>query len=328
MNIRTIATTGLTCALFSGLPAGADEVRFDLANEYSPTSLVASMDQDFIDTVAEKSGDTIVITPHFGGSLGFKSKDHFDLVGDGVLPIAGTYTGAFVGIDRMFALSSMPFLAPDVDGAKRLYEIAKPYYEEIFEQNGQKLLYASPYTPVGIWAGKALSSKEDLKDLKIRTYDAASNEVFQVIGAAPIQTSWSDVVPLLGTGGIDAVLTSDESGVTSNFWDYLSHFNALPYSIAINMTHMNADSFDALSPEQQAAIEEAAALVQERNWKRVEERVARNLDIMAEHGIAVVAPDPELVKDLSLASETVLTNWLADTGDDGKAIVSAFRGGS
>ena len=66
----------------------------------------------------EKSKGQIVITHHYGASLGYKSKDQFDAVTDGALPIADTYVGPLRGIHPIFLLSSLPFLARTIDDAK------------------------------------------------------------------------------------------------------------------------------------------------------------------------------------------------------------------
>ncbi len=301
------------------------QVKLDLANEYSATSLVGLADRHFIDAVKTKSKGQIVITAHYGGALGFKSKDHFDAVSDGAVPIAGTYTGVFTGIHPVFTLSAMPFLTPTVEQAKALFEVSRPYYEKIFKKHNQVLLYASPYTPTGVWAKAPVRSVEELKNLKIRTYDAAGVTTFKNIGAAPIQLSWADVVPQLGTGAISAVLTSDESGISAKLWEHLNHFNALPYSIAINMTHMNAKAFNALSPAHQQVILEAARETQEKNWQRIAERVVHNAKILKEKGVAVVEPSADLVKKLQKASDAVLEKWQKDMGEDGKKILIAYR---
>lgn len=319
----------VTCAAIAGLTFSVDakaaDVKLDLANEYSATSLVGQADTYFVEAIKKHSNGKIVVTPHFGGALGFKSKDHFDAVGDGAVPIAGTYTGVFSGIDPVFALSAMPFQAPSLDNAIAMFEVAKPYYEKAFAKYNQKLLYASPYTPTGIWASKAVKTADDLRDLKIRTYDAAGLETLKAIGAAPIQLSWADVVPQLSTGGIDAVLTSDESGISGKFWEHLTHFNAVPYSIAINMTHMNLDAYNALSAEHRAALDAAVADTQVENWRRVAARVERNAGVLKENKITVVKAPAPLVKQLQAAAQTVLDGWLQKMGNDGEAIISSYR---
>lgn len=321
---RTLVAAALLAQALA-LPALADSQRLDLANEYSANSLVGLADRDFIERAQALSGGSLEITPHFGGALGFKSKDHFDAVADGAVPIAGTYTGVFTGIDPIFALSSMPFQAPTIEDAHALYLAARPAYERVFAANNQKLLYAAPYTPTGIWAGKPLNELAAFEDLKIRTYDAAGVAVFQQIGAAPIQLSWADTIPQLSTGGVDAILTSDETGIAGSLWEHLSHFNAVPYSVAINMTHMNRAVFDGLDPAQQAAIEEAAREAEAAAWQRSADRVAGNARILAEKGVVVVEAPADLIAQLQAAGDVVLADWLEETGAEGDAIIAAYR---
>ncbi|HIP79692.1 MAG TPA: C4-dicarboxylate ABC transporter substrate-binding protein, partial [Kiloniellaceae bacterium] len=153
MSMLHKALAGLALAI---LPFGASaaEIKWDMANEYNDTSIHAEGDRLFSSKLAEMTGGAIEITHHFGGSIGFKSKDQLDAVGDGALPIANTYVGPLGGIDPMFLLPSLPFLAKTADEARRLLDVARADYEAIFAANNQKLLWASPRPPSGIWAKK------------------------------------------------------------------------------------------------------------------------------------------------------------------------------
>jgi TRAP-type C4-dicarboxylate transport system substrate-binding protein len=299
---------------------------WDLANEYNATSIHAEGDVFFADQLKEKSGGEIEIVHHFGGALGYKSLDQFDAVGDGAIPIADTYVGPLGGIDPMFLLPSLPFLAKTADEARLLYEVAKPYYDEIFAASNQKLLYSSPWPPSGIWAKKPVASMADLANLKIRTYDANGTIALKAAGAAPIQLSWADVVPQLSTGGIDAVLTSAESGANAKFWEHLSHFTEINYAMPLNMLHINLDVFNGLSPELQQAVLEAAEATSARNWQAVLGRVEANYAEMKQNGLTVVTEVPEdYLAALNEASREALDDWLAKTGDKGQAIIEEYE---
>jgi TRAP-type C4-dicarboxylate transport system substrate-binding protein len=305
-------------------PAAAAET-WDLANEYNATSIHAEGDVFFADQLKEKSGGAIEIVPHFGGALGYKSLDQFDAVGDGAIPLADTYVGPLGGIDPMFLLPSLPFLAKTAEEAALLYEVAKPYYDEIFAASNQKLLYSSPWPPSGIWAKKPVASMAELANLKIRTYDANGTITLKAAGAAPIQLSWADVVPQLSTGGIDAVLTSAESGTNAKFWEQLSHFTEINYAMPLNMLHINLDVFNGLTPELQQAVVEAAEATSERNWQAVLKRVDENYAEMQQNGITVVTDVPEdYLGALREAGQEALDDWLAKTGDEGQAIIEAY----
>src|SRR5690606_27651052 len=152
--------------------ANAQEVKWDMANEYAASSLHGEAQTLFGETLTKETNGAIEITNHFGASLGYKSREQFDAVGDGGLPIANTNTGPLAGIDPLFLLSSLPFLVRNPYDAKLLWEVALPYYQKVFADNNQILLFASPWPPAGIWANKPLTSKEDLAGLKIRAWDA------------------------------------------------------------------------------------------------------------------------------------------------------------
>jgi len=328
LSVRSSARR-LGGALALGLAAApwgvAAAETWDLANEYNATSIHAEGDVFFADLLKEKSGGAIEIVPHFGGALGYKSLDQFDAVGDGAIPLADTYVGPLGGIDPMFLLPSLPLLAKTAEEAALLYEVAKPYYDEIFAASNQRLLYSSPWPPSGIWAKKPVASMAELANLKIRTYDANGTITLKAAGAAPIQLSWADVVPQLSTGGIDAVLTSAESGTNAKFWEQLSHFTEINYAMPLNMLHINLDVFDGLTPELQQAVVEAAEATSERNWQAVLKRVDENYAEMQQNGLTVVTDVPQdYLEALNEAGHEALDDWLAKTGEKGQAIIQAY----
>jgi TRAP-type C4-dicarboxylate transport system substrate-binding protein len=305
--------------------ASAETIRWDLANEYQSNSLPAQADHAFKELVEAKTDGQIEVTLQHGGALGYKSVDQFDAVADGALPLANSYTGVFSGIHPIFVLSNMPFLAPSFEKTRALVDAARPYFEEVFEENNQKLLYVAPWTPTGLWAKKAVTAVEDLENMRLRAYDPTGVRVFSQVGAAPIQLSWADVVPQLTTGGIDAVLTSDEGGTNAKFWEHLSHFNVLNFSLGFSMGHMNRDVFDDLSPELQDEVMAAAREAEDIAWEKAQGRVAGNFETMREHGMEIVEPTPELIGTLQEAAEPVLEEWKKDMGPEGQEILDAYR---
>jgi TRAP-type C4-dicarboxylate transport system substrate-binding protein len=313
MIARTLPAVVVVSGLLGiGTGAVAQTIQWDLANEYETSSLPAQADHAFKELVEAKTDGQIEITLQHGGALGYKSKDQFDAVGDGALPLANSYTGVFSGIHPVFVLSNMPFLAPTFEKTRALVDSARPYFEQVFEDNNQKLLYVAPWTPTGLWAKKATRTVEDLQNLRLRTYD-------------PIQLSWADVVPQLTTGGIDAVLTSDEGGTNAKFWEHLSHFNQLGFSLGFSMGHMNQDVFADLSPELQEEVMAAASEAEDIAWDKAQGRVSSNFETMRKEGIEIVEPTPELLDALQQAATPVLEEWQADMGPDGDAILEDYR---
>ena len=323
---RILAIIACLALVLAAAPAPAETIKWDMANEYPPKSIHGENDAYFSKLLSEKSKGQIVITHHYGASLGYKSKDQYDAVTDGALPIADTYVGPLRGIHPIFLLSSLPFLARTIDDAKTLWTVSADYYNKVLEKSGQILLWVSPWPPSGIWAKKPIKTLDDLKNLKIRTYDPNGTITFKNIGAAPIQLSWADVVPQLGTGGIDAVLTSAEGGVSAKFWDLLSHFSEINYCAPLNMIHMNKGVFDGLSDELKKAVMDTAKEANEHSWEAAKTRVAQNYKDMREHGMTVVEDVPDDLKaKLAEAGKPAVEEWLQKMGGDGEKMLADYN---
>ncbi|UTW11716.1 TRAP transporter substrate-binding protein [Marinobacterium rhizophilum] len=325
MKLKPIAAALLTLTCLLPLNAQA-ETRMDFSNEYNASSIHAEGDLYFIEQVKALTQSEVDITLHTGGALGFKSADHFYAVSDNAIQIADTLAGTLSGIDPIFLLSSLPFLAENEDEAEALYKVARPYYEQVFADNNQVLLYASPWPASGIWAKKQVASTSDLEQLKIRTYDKNGTITLREAGASPVKLSWADVVPQLSTGGIEAVLTSAEAGANGSFWEHLDHYSAIQYAVPLNMVHMNKGEFDALDAPQQQAILEAAKRTDAHNWQEVRSRVAENYQELGEHGVNIQNPvSPELATALKDAARLAITQWLEVAGERGEAIMAQFE---
>eukprot|EP01031_Cornospumella_fuschlensis_P010451 gene10451-12809_t len=142
------------CSLVLAAAPAAAQVKWDMSMEDRANSLPGEGATAFAEDVAKSTGGQVVITVHHGGALGFKNKDHLNAVRDGVLPLAQSLAGAFSGQEPVFLLSSLPFVARNLDEAKVLYDVARSAYEAALARNGQKLLYSSPFPPTGIWANE------------------------------------------------------------------------------------------------------------------------------------------------------------------------------
>lgn len=324
-TVLAAAALAFSPIVLSPISAQAAEITWDMANEYNDTSIHAEGDKVFAKTLGELTNGAIEITHHFGGSIGFKSKDQLDAVADGALPIADTFVGPLGGINSMFLLPSLPFLTKTPADSRKLYLAAKDAYDEVFAENNQKLLWSSPWPPSGIWAKKPVDSLDALANLKIRTYDANGTITFQEAGASPIQLSWADVVPQLSTGGIDAVLTSAEGGTNAKFWEQLSHFTEVNYAMPLNMIHINLDVWNDLSDEHKEAVLTAAKAAEDHVWAAVEKRVEENYAEMKANGLTVVnGVDTGYLDALNKAGQKAQAEWLEKTGAKGQAILDAY----
>lgn len=319
----TLAASSLCVAALSG-PVQATQT-WDMPNEYNDTSLPAEAQRTFGDVLTKETHGEIVVKNQFGGAMGYRSQDQFDMVASGAVPIANSNITTLGGINPYFLLSSLPFLANTVEEAKTLWEISKPYYEKIFEQNNQILLYATPWTPAGLWSKTPTESLKDFKTLKIRTWDATGTQTLINAHANAVQLNWGDVVPQLAAGGIDAVLTSTEGGSNAKFWEHLRYFTTLNYSMSLNVTHINKDVYDDLTDDQKKAIADASKQAEDLSWTGVVKRQEANFVDMEKHGVRITKTAPaDIMKALSQAATPIIDDWLKKAGPNGQKTLDAY----
>lgn len=323
------AASTIAVAVVAG-NAFADPVKWDFSDEYggNPSGLTYQAAQYCIAEVEKIAGDAIDITYQGGGALGFKSADHFEAVGDGAVQSAVTLLTQLSGVDPLFNLSSLPFVASSPEQAHQLWQIARPEYAKVFEANNQILLWALPNAPSGIHAKTPINSVAAVTGLRIRTYDKNGTDTLKAAGAAPLQIAWSDLVPQLSTGGVDAVLTSADGGKQISVWEYVSDFTEVNYAMALFVAHVNKDAFDGLAPEAQAALLDTVAACDEYNWGIMEASRTSPYPILIENGMTITTDDEvpaEVFKLLEEAAASVRDAWLEEAGERGSAILDEFN---
>src|SRR5207253_8958029 len=125
----------------------------------------------------------------------------------------------------------VPALAAVLRRARALNERARSAYEAAFARHRQKLLFATPWPPSGLWTKRPVESTAVLSTLRVRTFGGISTQVFERLGAKATQLSFADLPPRLASGEIDAVLSSGDGGASRQLWDHLPCFTQLQYSI-------------------------------------------------------------------------------------------------
>lgn len=331
LNAKLLGTCCAIALAFSATVAAAEPVKWDFSDEYG------AREADFtyqaanycIGEVEKLAGDDLDITYQGGGALGFKSADHFEAVSAGAVQSAITLITQLSGVDPIFNLSSIPFIAKSPDEAYLLWQAARPEYEKVFADNGMVLLWALPNAPSGIHAKMPINSVDALKGLRIRTYDKNGTDTLAAAGAAPIQLAFSDLVPALSTGAVDAVLTSADGGKGMSIWDYgVNNFTEINYAMALFVAHVNKAEFDELTPKAQEALMSTIEDCDKHAWGVMEAGRVAPYDEMKAHGMTITADDDvpaEVFDVLGGAADNIKKAWLESVGDRGQAILDAFE---
>ena len=250
-SMRTVAAILLLSSLVSA-PALAQQV-WRAATEYPATAMPGEGLARFARLVGEATKGRLVVEPGYDGPDGLKSSGIPGAVQAGKIAVGDAFGGALTGIDPVFQIATLPFLATSLEQARALHDAARSKYEAAFVRQGQILLYTTPWPPSGLWTREPVTTTAALQGLAIRTYDATSTTVLRDAGAMPVELSFGDTMPRLKDGSLNAVLSSGDGGAGRRLWEYLPHFTAIGYAMPLSFTTVSRVALEALDPATRSA---------------------------------------------------------------------------
>jgi TRAP-type mannitol/chloroaromatic compound transport system substrate-binding protein len=199
---------GCIALLLTAYPHGAaaEKYSWTLQSLWQAGSINHRVFEEFCTDIGRLSGGRLEITPVPVGTM-VAYNETLDAVGSGILDGQQSGAGYFAGKDPGFAMLS------EFPGA---YETA--YQMQMwFEFGGGKELARELYGRFNVfyigsvWHGmesipskKPLRSVDDLKGVKLRIPEGLNQEIFNRIGAAPVNIPGSEVYTSLDRGVIDA----------------------------------------------------------------------------------------------------------------------------
>jgi TRAP-type C4-dicarboxylate transport system substrate-binding protein len=225
----------------------------------------------------------------------------------------------------VYGIDSIPFLATGYEGARKLYDVQKPYLEKQLAKEGLVLLFSVPWPPQGIYAKREIKSVDDFKGLKFRTYNVMTKRIAELAGAQPTQIEVPDLPAAFASGRVDVMITSASSGVQSKAEEYLTHYMDTQAWVPRNMVFANKAAFERVSAAEKKALTDAARAAEERGWRLSIEEMTVKTKALKEAGIIVLAPSPALESGMAKIGSIIAKEWATSAGADGEAMLAAYK---
>ena len=279
---------------------------------------------DFAEKVKKATNGELEMVVHTGGALGFKGPDLLKAVRDGLVPVSDMLISGVAGDEKIFQIVTLPFLVRDFDELRLLIEIAYPYFDKSAQKWGQKILYIAPWPGAGLWTKNKITTLEEMKGLKTRTYDKNGALVMEAVGATPFALPFSEVYTSLQTGLIDSVMTSSPTAVDGKFWEVLKYYEQLFITAATDMVTVNLKAFQKLPKAQQDALVKIGKEMEETMWANVKKWDKEQEAISNKNGIETVKPSTKVIGELEKITEKIRAEWLKSAPADGKKIYDEF----
>ncbi|MCS7058333.1 MAG: TRAP transporter substrate-binding protein [Meiothermus sp.] len=315
---------GVLVGLALGI-ASAQTQTWTMATPYPDGNFHTINIREFARDVESATQGRLVIRVNSGGSL-LPHPQILPGVRSGQVQLGEVLISLLANENPIFALDSIPFLVSSYEDAQRLYRVSRPEIESWLSRRGMALLFSVPWPGQGLYTKQPVNSVADLRGVRFRAYNPATARIAELTGMVPTQVEAADIPQAFATGIVAAMITSASTGVDSQAWDFARYYYDLRAWIPKNMVIVNRRALEALSPADREALLAAARRAEQRGWQASQQEAASKTAILAQRGMQVSQPSPQLVADLRKVGETMVNEWLRRAGATGVKIYREYLG--
>jgi TRAP-type C4-dicarboxylate transport system substrate-binding protein len=321
MTLKTMTALALTTAMVAA-PAFAED--WDMPMAYSASNFHTENGVKFAECVGKGTNGEINITVHASGSL-FKGADIKRAIQTGQVPIGERLMSGHQNENAVFGFDNVPFLATSFDDAEKLNKAAAPKMAELLAEQNLTVLYSVPWPPQGLYFAKEVNSVADMEGIKFRSYNNATSRFAELTGMLPVTIEAAEISQAFATGVASAMISSGATGYDRKVWESLSHFYEVNGWLPRNYVMVNNDTWAGVSDANKAAITACAETAAAEGLEASKAYTQFTMDGLAAGGMTVGPAGDALVAELKAIGETMTAEWLEAAGEDGKAIIDAYK---
>ncbi|MFM7332146.1 MAG: TRAP transporter substrate-binding protein [Brachymonas sp.] len=219
---------------------------------------------------------------------------------------------------------AVPFVVSTYADAGRLWKFQRPLTEQAFAQRGLKVLYAVPWPPQGLHSKKPIATLQDFKGTTMRTYNATTLRIAELLGAKGVDVPMVEVGKALKEGRMDSMITSAVTGAENKVWGDIKYYDEINAWFPKNIVYVNSKAFNALSAPTQKAVMEAAAQAEQRGWQMSQKAAIDAAEELRANGVKIERIPREIESALKRLGEKFSREWVSSVGNDATAIFTPY----
>jgi TRAP-type transport system periplasmic protein len=318
-----LAAPALLLAAGAARAQGAP-IKWQMATPYPDGNFHTRNIKEFAADLEQATGGKLSLTVHSNASL-LPMPQIKRGVQTGQVQLGEILLTAYSNEDPFFDADAVPFLVPDLDGARKLANLQRQYIEARFARQGVSLLYTVGWPAAGFYTQVPLGSLDVLKGSRFRTFSPMTNRFAALIQANPVLVQQAELAQAFATGIATAMVTSAQTGVDTSAWDYCKVFTPVNFSMTKNAVLVSRRAMEGVPADIQAAVVAAAKRAEDRGWGYAKEAQDASQARLAEKGITIGTVPPAVIEALRQIGATMAEEWIAKAGEDGRKLVDALR---
>lgn len=280
---------GLALAIGHAGAARAEPVVVKIATVAPDGSPWSSMLKETAEAWRTASGGRVALRVYPGGVAG-DEPDVVRKMREGRLQAGALSAVGLAEIDPSVHAMSVPMLYGSEDEAYAVLEGMRPRLEAALSAKGFVVLSWADAGWVRFFARAAVATPDDLRALKLFTWDADPRiaEVWRSAGFDPVALPSTEIGPALRSGRIAALECSPQVAVIARYHEDAPHMTDLRWQFLIGATVVTREAWERIPADIRPALRNAAAAAAERLRAVVRQGEARDLAAMESRGLHVV----------------------------------------
>ncbi len=326
LTTRRTLVAGAAALASAPLGAARAQSRWQFAMPYQDTNFHTRNNRWFAEELEKALGGRVGLQLHTNGAL-LPMPQIKRGVQSGQVQLGEVLLSAYGNEDPMFEVDGIPQLVTNYAESRRLLDLARPFIEARFARQGMTVLYHVPWPPSGFYTNTEVPSLEALRGAKLRTFNVLTNRFATLIGATPTLVQAAEIPQAFATGVVNAMVTSAATGVDTQAWDYAKFFTPIGFTFTRNCVFASRRAVDALGERDRQTLREVANAAEQRGWEASQQAQVDAQNMLASKGMSVRQPSKVLLDGMDAVSRTMVDEWLAKAGPDGKSLIDAYRAG-
>lgn len=281
-----------------------EPVELILADSAAKGAAGSEFDLLLSEKVGEITGGKLTIDAHVNGDLG-NDTDILRQMQSGDIDMVGSQVAPIVSFVPEIAIFDLPMVFATVDGdtIDQVLNGDSDTHKALnaaFENAGFHLLgFLQNATFRLTTSNSNLEKLEDFKGLQIRTMENSNHMAFwTAIGAEPTPLAWAEVYFALQSGTITAEENAADTVVGANLNEVQKYLAETNHILYVNQISINKDSWDALDPAYQAALEQAVTEAIAEMREQLIMIDADNKQLLQDNGMILITYDKSFYEEV------------------------------
>ena len=297
--IRTTRRTAvaLAVALLAPLPALAQDDRVTLRLS-TPASETDQRSVALAEVFAPAVSEFADYQPHYNASL-IAQGSELEAIAGGDLEMSIASAQELATFFPEFSIFATGYVHQDAEHQVRVFEdeLMEPFRETVEEELGVKLL------AVMYLGRRHVNLRQTREELDVRTPEdlegvnlrMPGTDAWQFLGRAlganPSPLAFTEVYTALQTGSVDGQDNPLPTVVDSKFYEVTNQIALTSHLVDLNYVAMSKEVFDALTPERQETVTNAAKDAAEAGRQAQLAKEEELVSFLEEQGLEIYEPD-------------------------------------